>query len=109
MKLVWMRRCGALCVLLGLALPGVQAGEGDAGVLAKDTRLETAGGAAFTAPEGWRADRRGDVLVLAPPEAGSTIVLVDVEAADGAAAIAQAWRASGLAPKWRAISGSAGR
>ncbi|MBP6215854.1 MAG: beta-lactamase family protein [Luteimonas sp.] len=100
MKLVWMRRCGALCVLLGLALPGVQAGAGDAGVLAKDTRLETAGGAAFTAPEGWRADRRGDVLVLAPPEAGSTIVLVDVEAADGDAAIAQAWRASGLAPKW---------
>jgi len=98
MMLAWMRRCGALCVLLGLLLAVAQAAQGD--VLTQDTRLETAGGAAFTAPEGWRTDTRGDALILAPPEAGSTIVFMEVDAADGDAAVAEAWRRSGLELQW---------
>lgn len=100
MEPVSMQRLRAACLSLGLVLwlPLAWAGGGE--FLAKDTRLETAGGASFTAPGGWRVERRGEALFVAPPEAGSTIAVWELEAADGDAAIAEAWRRSGSGPRW---------
>lgn len=83
---------------VALSSPAVHAAEPE--VLAEDARRETAGGASFTAPAGWTLASRGTAVLLAPPEGGSTIALVDVEATDADAAVAAAWQASGLDPKW---------
>jgi CubicO group peptidase (beta-lactamase class C family) len=53
----------------------------------------TPAGATFTLPAGWTMARKGQVLVLGAPEPGLEYVLVDVEAADAAAAVAAGWRA----------------
>ena len=87
-----------LSLALWLHLPAACAGESE--VLRQDTSLEASAGAVFTAPQGWRSDRRGDMLFLSPPEDGSIIVFVDVDAADGDAAVAEAWRRSGLSMAW---------
>ena len=48
--------------------------------LATDTPMATSTGATFTAPAGWSVTRRGNVVVLDPPEGDSHLALVDVEA-----------------------------
>jgi len=53
----------------------------------------TAAGTTFTLPPGWSLTPRGKVLELRPPEADMKLGLIDVEAADAAAAVAAGWSA----------------
>jgi CubicO group peptidase (beta-lactamase class C family) len=59
--------------------------------LAADTAMTTAGGATFKAPLGWTVTASSNKVLLAPPENDSRLVLIDVVAPDGAAAIAAGW------------------
>jgi CubicO group peptidase (beta-lactamase class C family) len=59
--------------------------------LASETKRTTQGGAAFTAPPGWSLRSEPNMFVLTPPEPDSHIALVDVKAADAAAAVKSAW------------------
>ena len=61
--------------------------------LVADTPKTTVMGNTFVAPEGWTLSVRGPATLLEPPEGGSSIVLVDVEAEDAEAAVAAAWEA----------------
>jgi hypothetical protein len=54
--------------------------------LATDTPMATSAGTTFTAPAGWTVDRKGNVLVLTPPEGDSRLALVEIEAPDADAA-----------------------
>ncbi|MEO5629825.1 MAG: serine hydrolase domain-containing protein, partial [Thermomonas sp.] len=68
--------------------------------LAKDTPTATASGNPFIAPMDWTVSRKGDTVVLTPPEAGSRIVLVDVAGKDADAAVAAAWAAIDATGQW---------
>ncbi|HKE13972.1 MAG TPA: serine hydrolase domain-containing protein, partial [Kofleriaceae bacterium] len=65
-----------------------------------DTPRTTVLGNTFIAPAGWSITVRGAATILAPPEEGSRIALVDVRAADADAAVAAAWAAYDPAAKW---------
>jgi CubicO group peptidase (beta-lactamase class C family) len=69
-------------------------------LLTADTPRTTSAGHAFVAPAGWTIAARGPVTLLAPPEAGSRIALVDVHGADAADAVAQAWAVYQPGAKW---------
>jgi CubicO group peptidase (beta-lactamase class C family) len=91
-----MRYVVVLGLVLALAFVGstVDALPASAGEpLAADTALTTANGATFTAPTGWRVTTDASKNVLEPPEADSHLVLLDVQAADAAAAVAAGWAA----------------
>lgn len=61
----------------------------------------TARGTTFLLPEGWVKATRDGAIVLTPPEAdGSRIVIVDATAASPDDAVAQAWAALGMTPKF---------
>ncbi|MGE5185234.1 MAG: serine hydrolase domain-containing protein [Acidobacteriota bacterium] len=60
-------------------------------VLAADTARTTVRGNPFVAPAGWSIVEQGAALILSPPETGSHIALVDVEADDAQHAISAAW------------------
>jgi CubicO group peptidase (beta-lactamase class C family) len=53
----------------------------------------TPAGTTFTLPAGWTETRRGDALVLSPPEPDFTLTLLDLAAPDAGAAVAAAWKA----------------
>lgn len=93
-----LRATFLICTTMALWLPATGAAAKE--TIAEDMRRETVGGVTFTAPAGWQLDVRGPATLLVPPEGGSTLALVDVEAADADAAVAAAWSASGLEPKW---------
>jgi CubicO group peptidase (beta-lactamase class C family) len=59
--------------------------------LAADTPMSTSNGATFTAPVGWSVTSGANRVLLAPPEADSRLVLVDLHAPDAAAAVAAGW------------------
>src|SRR5262245_57232402 len=59
--------------------------------LSAATPQTTANGATFTAPAEWRIVARANSRVLIPPEGDTHVALVDVEAADAAAAVAAGW------------------
>lgn len=81
--------------------PAVAAPEpATAETLDADTPRQTAQGAGFVVPQGWTVQTRGQATLLSPPEAGSTIALVDVELDDADAAIEAAWGLAGLALEW---------
>src|SRR4051812_34566564 len=87
-----MRYVGVLGLALAIGLAGAfpaSAGE----PLSADTALATASGATFTAPAGWSVTSASSKSILEPPEADSHLALVDVQAADAAAAVAAAWAA----------------
>ena len=67
--------------------------------LEADTPKTTALGNTFIAPVGWSVSVRGPATIIEAPEGGSRIVLVDVRAKDGDAALAAGWAAY-QAPKW---------
>ena len=69
-------------------------------VLAADTPRTTVEGNKFIAPAGWRIEVRGPATILQPPEGNSRIALVDVRAKDADSAVAAAWAAYGVNPKW---------
>src|SRR5260221_2803392 len=64
--------------------------------LTADTAATTAAGASFTAPADWRLTERAALRLLEPSEGDSHLAVVDVQAADAAAALAAGWAA------WRA-------
>ena len=87
-----MRFVGILGLALAIGLAGgVSAFAADP--LTADTALATTSGATFTAPSGWRVSSAANKTDLEPPEADSHLVMVDVQAADAAAAVAAAWAA----------------
>ena len=61
--------------------------------LAADTPASTVEGNPFTAAADWTVSVRGPATIITPPEGGSHIVYVDVEAKDAEGAIAGAWAA----------------
>jgi CubicO group peptidase (beta-lactamase class C family) len=79
-----------LALSMSIACASVAAAQ-PAATLAADTTLTTANGATFTAPQSWRVTAGANKVVLEPPEADSRLALVDVRAADAAAAIAAGW------------------
>src|SRR5260370_37429983 len=60
--------------------------------LAKDTPRTTPTGATFTAPADWSITSSASLVLLEPPESDSHLAIVDVHAADAAAAVASAWK-----------------
>jgi CubicO group peptidase (beta-lactamase class C family) len=69
--------------------------------LEADTPKTTLEGATFIAPAGWSVTVRGPVTILEPPEPGSHIVLVDLQANDADAAVAAAWTAYKPGASWQ--------
>jgi len=69
--------------------------------LGADTPRTLPSGASFVAPGGWTLGTYGEALLLAPPEAdGSQLALVEVQGGDADAAVAAAWKKSGIRLKW---------
>ncbi|MDE2407258.1 MAG: beta-lactamase family protein [Xanthomonadaceae bacterium] len=67
-------------------------------------------GTTFLLPEGWVRTVKGNATVLTPPEAdGSRIVIVDATAANPDEAVAQAWAALGMTPKFLLATDAAPR
>lgn len=83
-------------------------------LLRENSARTISSGASYVAPAGWHLAERGSVHLLTPPEGDdSRIAVVAVaDAASADAAVAAAWQAAGMAPRWpvRAASEqSAGR
>lgn len=60
-------------------------------LLTSDTPKVTPGGAGFTVPATWSIADTPTSVLLSPPEPDSHLAIVDVQAADAAAAVAKAW------------------
>lgn len=91
----------ALLLLLGAAPQASSSSPAPApDRLAADTPMATSAGATFTAPAGWSVTRRGNVVVVDPPEGDSHLAFVDVVAPTGEAAAAAAWAAYRPDAKW---------
>jgi CubicO group peptidase (beta-lactamase class C family) len=98
-----LMRCAVFLGLLVLSMPTLALKEppSAAGATVKvDTPRVTSAGTQFTVPAEWSARTSGPKVTLAPPEAGSQVVLVDVKAADADAAMAQAWKLYAPAKTW---------
>ena len=81
------------------SVPTISASAPDV-VLAADTPRTTVDGNPFIAPAGWSLQTKGAAVIVAAPEQGSRIALVDVAGADADAAVAAAWAAFDPAAKW---------
>jgi CubicO group peptidase (beta-lactamase class C family) len=88
----------ALILVASLLLAAAQAQAAE--VLTADTPRKTAEGNAFIAPGGWTIEVVGPATILAPPEGGSHIAIVDVRAKDADSAVAAAWAAYRPDAKW---------
>jgi len=90
-----MRATNCRLAVFLLALIAASAGAAPTAkeTLAADTPRTTVAGNTFIAPAGWSIEVRGPATVLEPPEGGSHIALVDVQAGDADAAVAAAWAA----------------
>jgi CubicO group peptidase (beta-lactamase class C family) len=84
----------ALIFVLVLTIPTARAAEpGATETVDKDSPRATPAGATFTAPAGWTMTTTRSVVVLAPPESDTHLVIVDVTAKDADAAVAAGWAA----------------
>lgn len=101
-----MRALLRLLILTLLVFPVAAQEPQAAEVLAADSPRTTVAGNAFLAPAGWTISVRNEATILEAPEAGSRIALVDVRAKDADSAVAAAWAAFGVEPKWPLISTS---
>ena len=81
--------CAATVAVAQPATTGVKPLDGQQ--LSAATPQTTANGATFTAPAEWRITAGPNNRVLISPEGDAHLALVDVEAADAAAAVAAAW------------------
>jgi CubicO group peptidase (beta-lactamase class C family) len=89
-----MRYVGVLGLALSLGFASVAvhlSPVSAAELLLADTVVTTTSGATFTAPKGWAVDSAANKIVLNSPEADSHLALLDVQAADAAAAVAAGW------------------
>src|SRR5215468_152775 len=68
--------------------------------LTADTPKTTVLGNTFIAPIGWSIRVKGPATILEAPEGDSWIALVDVQAKEGAVALAAAWKAYKPEAKW---------
>ncbi|MDI1444337.1 serine hydrolase [Polyangium sp. 6x1] len=68
--------------------------------LSADTPSKTAAGHTFIAPAGWSLRENGNAVILEAPEGGSWIALVDAQAKDAEAALAEAWAAYRPDAEW---------
>jgi CubicO group peptidase (beta-lactamase class C family) len=76
-------------------------------LLPTDTPFSTASGATFKAPMGWNVTVSPNKIVLDPPEADSHLALIDLQAANAAAAVAAGWasyRPDAHRPLWIAVA-----
>ncbi|HEY0660026.1 MAG TPA: serine hydrolase domain-containing protein [Lysobacter sp.] len=80
------------------SVEAIAAADGD--TLAADTPRTTIDGNHFVAPAGWSIRTTGPAVILAAPEGGSQIALVDVAAKDADAAVAAAWAAYDAKAQW---------
>jgi CubicO group peptidase (beta-lactamase class C family) len=85
------KRSGIVGLALVVGLAGVAFGAPAPERLAVDAARTTTKGATFTAPAGWSIASDSNKVVLEPPEADSRLAIVEVEAADAAAAVAAGW------------------
>lgn len=75
-----------------------------------DTASATPRGTTFLLPNGWTQRVDGNAVFLSPPEAdGGRLALVDATGPDADAAVAEAWKALGLAPKFVVATDAAPR
>jgi CubicO group peptidase (beta-lactamase class C family) len=101
-----MHALSRLLVITLLALPLAAenppqtAGE----VLSADSPRTTVAGNTFLAPAGWKLTVRDQATILEAPEGNSRIALIDVRAKDADSAVAAAWAAYGVEPKWPLIN-----
>jgi CubicO group peptidase (beta-lactamase class C family) len=86
-----MRRIVVLGLAFVVALAGAALAAPAGERMASDTARTTTSSATFTAPAGWSVTSDASKTVLEPPEADSRLAIVDVEAADAAAAVAAGW------------------
>lgn len=90
-----------LAVAFVLALPVAGPAAAQASVAARvDTPSATSAGNPFVLPAEWTLERRGSAIVLRPPEGDSHIALLDAQARDADAAVAEAWAAYDPDAKW---------
>ncbi len=71
--------------------------------LAADTPSHTVRGNTFVAPAGWSLEVRGTATIASPPEPGSAIALVDVDANDAEGAVTAAWAAYKPSKPWKVV------
>ena len=71
--------------------PKPAAPDGKAETLSTDTKIELPSGAATTAPKGWSRTARKTHVTLEDPEHDLRLHLVELDVADGPAAIEKAW------------------
>jgi len=75
-----------------------------------EARTATPRGTTFVLPDGWAKTVQGNTVTLSPPEAdGSKLVIVDALGDDPDVAIAAAWSALGMAPKFVVATDAAPR
>ena len=97
----------AIALSFALAVPIASAAEPSA---AMDTPTATPRGTGFVLPEGWTKQVQGSVTLVLPPEAdGSRVAIVDAKAASADAAVAEAWAALGMSPKFLLATDAAPR
>ena len=58
-----------------------------------DTPRVTSAGATFKVPAGWAIESKQNLVTLTPPETDTHVAIVDSQAADAKAAVAEAWTA----------------
>jgi CubicO group peptidase (beta-lactamase class C family) len=62
-------------------------------LVTSDTPQTTPGGVTFTIPAGWSISQGKNMVTLAPPETDTHIAILDMQAAEGKAAVEAAWAA----------------
>jgi CubicO group peptidase (beta-lactamase class C family) len=77
-------------------------------VVRADSTRTTGQGTSFVAPREWKIAVRGAATFLEPPESGSRMALVDVDAKDADAAVEAAWAAYGAPARTLKMSSARG-
>ena len=97
----------AIALSLALAVPIARAAEP---LAVTDQPAATPRGTAFILPEGWTKQVRGSMTLVIPPEAdGSRVAIVDAKATNADDAVAEAWAALGMSPKFLLATDAAPR
>lgn len=97
-SLLWLPCLGVALTLMTVATAFAESPPTCAGKalpetpLAADTVCTTEAGVTLTVPTGWSVSARARALLVEPPEGDSHLVLMSVDAADAATAVAAAWR-----------------